>query len=979
MPDNMARMHGIRAHVVCNKEGKVHLTQDAQLLPDTPRGALTTAATVTDSDKSGEVSILRNPEDRVAFVYTSGLVFSAAFSADERGEQMPNVEPYCSTAPGLIPSEEGQGTVDLDRQVITSQNHSNQIAGRVYAQVNNTYPELRVKMRDYLDYLDIHLAEFWEIDIATGDTIREIALTDQKLIPRQVDARVSGGAIQVDAVFEPEMESEDGVAATYCFDELPALPGIPELPIDGPGAIVTAGSVYYKAPTGDSWTLRTAEATSDIIQDPFWRTRQSTTNSSSAILVRGGAGFIKRSTNGGTSWSTVTPSNPPNDAGDSPAPTAANLDFKILDASYATQGEFIAVATWTASGGEKRSWLYFTDDDWATDSAAALTPDDQLSWGSGVDVSDTPPDDKIFMGRRGQKSTYENSVEVGPGTYVYQWSDKSNAIDKIRAFNTAGSYGAEVDYIHSTDLNGEFTICSLNPASYTFLIGYMAFNGTFLDYWLRVGTITGLTISLGTAYRVGTYQGNQSITQWSFHVERLSNTTALVCLRSNISGSDTDAMVVTISGTTISSIGSPVDYQSGAGDPVLQCFSVALSSTRAIIVWRRSWFDDPDFRSELKAVEASISGETITLGASDYVLAADNDEQPGYAYGQALSSTKFILTFIRETPQVVKTLVGEVDISDVITKGSEVTIHSDPRNNYPPTIAVVNSSKVAIAYDVSSVFGLYVRYIDISGLTPTVDTATYFHEDDDILPHIHYAGSNFVVVYEADDTVGGTWDYARFATVSIGAGGEFDALGAVIGRGSGAKAWVTGSDDSSLQLLEVALPGFGTLAYDLGSATIAQVDARTYYAIPGASFGSDDILYVAGRMNAPQGLSNPSHIIYSATGGLAWSETEASWGADHCGAIYEAPDLTLFAVLNRTNQCKLYVGSAVGVSLRSTSSLNDGVDFHGLTVSADAVALLAGKSADSILVVGSMAPYYVWTDLTADHGTASGINAIEIL
>jgi hypothetical protein len=169
MPDNMARMHGIRAHVVCNKEGKVHLTQDAQLLPDTPRGALTTAATITDSDKSGEVSILRNPEDRVAFVYTSGLVFSAAFSADERGEQMPDVEPYCSTAPGLIPSEEGQGTVDLDRQVITSQNHSNQIAGRVYAQVNNTYPEIRVKMRDYLDYLDIHLAEFWEIDIATGN------------------------------------------------------------------------------------------------------------------------------------------------------------------------------------------------------------------------------------------------------------------------------------------------------------------------------------------------------------------------------------------------------------------------------------------------------------------------------------------------------------------------------------------------------------------------------------------------------------------------------------------------------------------------------------------------------------------------------------------------------------------------------------------------------------------------------------------
>ena len=55
-------------------------------------------------------------------------------------------------------------------------------------------------------------------------------------------------------------------------------------------------SVHYLTPGTSAWTERTSEDTEDLIADPFWRTKQSSTASADAILIRCGAGFIKRST-----------------------------------------------------------------------------------------------------------------------------------------------------------------------------------------------------------------------------------------------------------------------------------------------------------------------------------------------------------------------------------------------------------------------------------------------------------------------------------------------------------------------------------------------------------------------------------------------------------------------------------------------------------------------------------------------------------
>jgi hypothetical protein len=245
MPDNMARNHGIRAHVVCNQMGQLSLSQDIQLLTDSERSALTTIATIEKEDRSAEMGILHNDEDETAFVYVSGLYFGGTYAPNESGEQAPNVEPYCATAPGAVPSGSGENAIHLERQVLRSQQHCNEIAGRVYGQVNNPYPEVRIKFHgDYWNLLDVSLEEFWQIDVALDDTIRNIYWLNKNLILRETSLvySVEKGTVQVNATFEPEADAYPGVSAP-CFGNMPVIAGTPVLPVLGTflaGTIVTS-------------------------------------------------------------------------------------------------------------------------------------------------------------------------------------------------------------------------------------------------------------------------------------------------------------------------------------------------------------------------------------------------------------------------------------------------------------------------------------------------------------------------------------------------------------------------------------------------------------------------------------------------------------------------------------------------------------------------------------------------------------------
>lgn len=75
-------------------------------------------------------------------------------------------------------------------------------------------------------------------------------------------------------------------------------------------------------------------------------------------------------------------------------------------------------------------------------------------------------------------------------------------------------------------------------------------------------------------------------------------------------------------------------------------------------------------------------------------------------------------------------------------------------------------------------------------------------------------------------------------------------------------------------------------AFSLGNATEAQVDANTYIAYPAAVTDDANLWYVWGRLQSPQGLSDPEHVILTPNAGVSWQSVENSWGTRYCMSFF---------------------------------------------------------------------------------------------
>ena len=364
--DSFARDRSLRQHLVCDRGGIMRLAQEQQLLPDANRATLTTVAPLLKTDRSGSITLIGEPENRTPFVHISGFMWDGTFD----GNGKPNVQALCAIAPGEKPDDDGPTPITVERQTFTGQTHANQIVGRVYARENNYFREVRVNFHgNYLGVLEPCLSEQWELSLLSTETPREIVWTDKPIYLRGVTVQFdhAQGRVSCSATFEPESDGNDGIH-TDC-PTWPDFGGDFDLPDyeDQGGAIATASSFDYLPPSKKSWSQLTSEATQHAYPDPFWTTTQGSFASKNAIIWRCGVGYIKRSTDGGSNWSAVTPSSdPPNSAGDSPAPTVANVTFVQGEGSVILDQEHLFIARWQNASNEWRSWLAYTNDNGAT-------------------------------------------------------------------------------------------------------------------------------------------------------------------------------------------------------------------------------------------------------------------------------------------------------------------------------------------------------------------------------------------------------------------------------------------------------------------------------------------------------------------------------------------------------------------------------------------------------------------------------------
>lgn len=248
MIDGITRHTGIRAHWKADRNGKVHMTYDVQLLVAAERTTLDIVDDFAIQDMVGEITIKERSEPSIALVYGSGLYWSGSFDAEGNvGDDQ--VEAYCCLAPWYIPNHKGgQGTSSFERQTVVSQANLNELTGRVYGQQNAPFPRFTWGTRGiyYLEFLHQEYEEFWTVNLQTVDNIKSLVFIDQKIILRNLECEIDvfNGVMNTNTSWEPEVESQDAVTAV-CPEIDISIDGIPpedweEPPGFLPGTIVTS-------------------------------------------------------------------------------------------------------------------------------------------------------------------------------------------------------------------------------------------------------------------------------------------------------------------------------------------------------------------------------------------------------------------------------------------------------------------------------------------------------------------------------------------------------------------------------------------------------------------------------------------------------------------------------------------------------------------------------------------------------------------
>jgi len=352
----------IRQYLSCDVAGRIILLPHKQLMIDSDRNSLPAYMTIEDEDMAVDITIVNVPTDNTVLAHVSGMQFTGTF--EDSG--LPIVNPICAIAPNRTPLDRGSVVADMNYQVLSSQSQANQLAGRVMAAANNPIPEINITFRGgYLFNLDTSNRYIYLFTHTTDDGQ---VFTERRIFLKSVSSQinVNNATIVTNAIFEVDSPGITG-ETTNC-PQFPDLDGDyeEEDPDSGSGALITGGfnGVYRLGLQSSLWTQTTSEQTYTMHLDTFWKDTQQSESSNDAILWRGGLGYIKRTDDGGITWSDITIPDPPNSYGDSPAPTTANTYNYYSSTSQLVQGTHAFLRSFT--NDVTRTWLAVTLDDGVT-------------------------------------------------------------------------------------------------------------------------------------------------------------------------------------------------------------------------------------------------------------------------------------------------------------------------------------------------------------------------------------------------------------------------------------------------------------------------------------------------------------------------------------------------------------------------------------------------------------------------------------
>lgn len=963
MGDTLAREHGINAHIVCAKNGRMRLVRDIALLSDSARAAATVFAEWDDPDIVAPVTIVHNPIKRVSFVFYSGLNYNGT-----------DVTPIGSTAPGTKPDPEGSSHVQLERQMVPSQAVSNQIAGQVFAKENNPYPEVRITFKgNYLGVLEPNVSGWSEIDVASGDTTRGIIWTDQKLACRNVRAQfdISAGVITVDASFETEVDGTDGVP--YKWPTIPPIPGGQEPPIDDgqPGSEVQAlltgdGSIHYLPGNVSTWNLRTTNAVNHLGLDLYWPAKQNSESPLDAIIWRCNEGSIQRSTDAAQTWTTMTPGDPPNDAGDSPAPTLAASSIVEHHGNYFVDQEHVFIVRWQNAGGNWRSWLLITQNDGTS-----------WTWQSVLEAGCKP----VLNAENDHTNTHETNngsaiVSLTTTKVAAAYIDATNDLTVVigTVSGTSISWGTPVSQSSGAlglRVNGR-SLARLDDSQFAIVYESQDDGSCDSNGWQSavVVTVVGTTPTFGTHYdNIGLCAATNRMVAGPLTAQKF-----LMADKDDLGGDTGRVRVGVVSGTGASAtiaFGSWVSI--GSGTATTMDLELLDTGFEEFVVSNGDYVRNGSVAS---VNVISWDGPAVEIDAANLDLGGGTIARH--------SRTKFTIVYGwrdqggASPPRELRARIGTISGGNISLTQAFTNPYVTSNKAITVTATGMTSDKFACTFSLED--EAVVRVTAGRSFADTVswcvDAQQASTQTNKIIGADKLTDTTFVVHYE-DAAV---TPNLTALIADIGATNEIKLLGGSISNGSGANFLVTGwaGATEELFLQTYSLPSLALVNdVSLGATTEAELNAKTYIARPLCPLiGTDDDVVLYGRMNDPLG-SGPVHILYSADLGISALLMVGDWGTDHCSAATWDSFGLMFFVRKSGASSKLYSGfPAATPQLLSTIAFNAGVNPWAIVVDWDDNVIVGADTSVAEYIIFTPPPYVVWYDITGNHTTATGLKAL---
>lgn len=347
----------IGARVLSDRQGQIYLSRNPNLRPLGERSSIPTVMEIELDDIRNDPGLELGEEEQEKQVSQVDFI---AFTYN--GE---DVEPLYSLAPG---NQFETGTVEkIDGVRADDQTEANVLSGMYLADLNNTFREVQTPTWN-MRVFDIAPEEYVTLSLAATDTRRGIVWDSQKLIPRSVDIGfdMETRSIRVNPTLEKDSFGPPGIGGGYP-KSVPKAKPVNLVPKPPGGAILAWNGFFIRHEKEDAWSERgDLETVVNGCLDPWWFTpaKADSQDPDKAILFACGAsGLIKRSDNGGYTWKTQTPSDPPNTWSDSTAPTLDDVEFVWIRGDVFNDGVFYALARWqeTDSGNDLwRGWLLVT-------------------------------------------------------------------------------------------------------------------------------------------------------------------------------------------------------------------------------------------------------------------------------------------------------------------------------------------------------------------------------------------------------------------------------------------------------------------------------------------------------------------------------------------------------------------------------------------------------------------------------------------